>query len=108
MSVPSSKVTVSCEKPNLETDRTSISPGNPEMTFSTGIVICCSTSSGVREGATVLTCTWTGVVSGKASMGRFHIEYPPQMTKPMAPSNTISRLRSDHPMIQFNIRKPRL
>ena len=35
-----------------------------------GKVICCSTSSGPSAGATVLICTWTGVVSGKASMSR--------------------------------------
>ena len=62
-----------------------------------GVVICRSTSSGARPAAGVLICTWTGVVSGKASMSRFV-----QATTPGRPdrvaAKTRKRLRSDQAM----------
>jgi hypothetical protein len=63
-------VATTCEKPNLEMERTFSSPGSPPMAVSRGNVIWRSTSSGLSALATVLTCTCTGVVSGKASTGR--------------------------------------
>ena len=70
MLVSSVKVATTCEKPNFEIERTLLSPGRPPSDSSMGRVMSCSISSGERAGATVLTCTCTGVVSGKASMGR--------------------------------------
>lgn len=70
MSVPSSKMTVTWERPNFDIDRTSLSFGSPEIACSSGAVTCRSISNGDRTEATVLICTWTGVVSGKASRGR--------------------------------------
>ncbi len=69
MSVSSSKIAVTCENPNFESERTSTRPGRPEMACSATKVICRSTSTGESSGAVVLTCTWTGVVSGNASKG---------------------------------------
>jgi len=66
----SAKVATTWERPNLEMERTFSSCGRPAMAISTGRVICFSISSGPRFGATVLICTCTGVVSGKASTGR--------------------------------------
>ena len=46
MSTPSSKITVTCERPNFESERTSARPFKPLIACSTGNVICCSISSG--------------------------------------------------------------
>jgi len=69
MSTSSSKTAVICEKPNFETDRTSLRPGSPLIDCSSGNVTRRSISSGESEGAVVFTVTCTGVVSGKASNG---------------------------------------
>jgi len=103
MSVPSSKVTVTCESPNLEIERTPASRGSPETATSTCWVIWLSTSSGESDGAAVLTCTCTGVVSGKASMGSRERECSPHTTNANDPSMTRRRWRKDQPMIQFSI-----
>jgi hypothetical protein len=58
------------------------------MDISTGKVICRSTSSGTREGETVLICTCTGVVSGKASMGSRESENTPETATAAAPART--------------------
>ena len=49
------KTVTTWDKPNLEIDRTSTSPGNPEMANSRGNVICCSISSAFSAGAVVFT-----------------------------------------------------
>src|SRR5262249_2417635 len=69
---------------------------------SMGKVICCSTSSGPRAGALVLICTWTGVVSGKASRSRWRMEKTPPTAKASATPRTRRRCRSEKSMIQFN------
>ena len=68
MLVPSRKVTITTERPNMLALRISSSPGMPPIASSTGNVICRSTSSATMPEATVLICTCTGVVSGKASI----------------------------------------
>jgi len=68
MLVPSRNVTITTDRPNMLALRISSSPGMPPIASSTGNVICRSTSSATIPGATVLICTWTGVVSGNASM----------------------------------------
>src|SRR5947209_322253 len=57
------------------------------MPCSTGAVIWLSTSRGARPGAVVLICTWTGVVSGKASMFNWVSENTPSAegVRPQAP-----------------------
>ncbi len=50
--MPSSKMTVTCDRPNFEIERTSCRPGSPEIACSTGTVICRSTSCGDSAGAT--------------------------------------------------------
>src|SRR4051794_13366250 len=77
MSVPSSKRATTWEKPNFETERTSLRPFNPPIAYSTGKVMSRSVSSGESSGATVLIWTWTGVVSGKASSGKWIAERTP-------------------------------
>ena len=74
--MPSLNVTTTCEKPNFEIDRMLSRPGRPPIACSIGNVICCSTSSGPSAGATVLICTCTGVVSGKASISRYRSDMP--------------------------------
>ena len=104
MSVPSWKVTTTCDRPNLESERNCCKPGSPLMACSTGKVICRSTSRGPRPGAIVLICTWTGVVSGKASMLRRCQENQPTTTKHRAAASTIRRLRKDQSMIAVSMR----
>src|SRR5262249_56955742 len=102
MSVPSSKVTTTCDRPNLETERSCSRRGRPLRTCSTGKVICFSISSGPRAGATVLICTCTGVVSGKASMLRRRSDNAPTTTKTTVPRITRKRCRREMSMIQLS------
>ena len=48
MSVPSSNVTTTCDRPNFEIDRNCSKPGSPLIACSMGKVICRSTSSGAK------------------------------------------------------------
>src|SRR4051794_35791959 len=89
MSVPSSNVATTCDRPNFETERTCSSPFRPPTACSTGKVICRSTSSGASSGALALICTWTGVVSGKASSGRWIAARTPSATR-MPPRSRIT------------------
>ena len=76
MSMLSSNVATTCDSPNFEIERTFCRPGKPLMASSTGSVICASVSCGFSAAAVVLICTCTGVVSGKASIGRM-LKAPP-------------------------------
>src|ERR1051326_2877592 len=98
-----SNVATTCEKPNLETERTLSNPGNPPMDNSTGCVICCSTSNGLSDGATVLICTCTGVVSRKASIGSKLNARAPMMMSTTASRQISRRLRSEKLMSQFSM-----
>jgi hypothetical protein len=69
-SVPSSKTTVTAERPKRETLRICSTPGSPLIDDSTGNVMVRSTSTGPSAGTLVRTCTWTLVMSGTASIGR--------------------------------------
>ena len=55
--------------PAREMLRTSSRPGRPAIARSTGAVTYVSTSIGPSAGACVMTCTWTFVTSGTASIG---------------------------------------
>ena len=103
MSVPSSNVTTTCDRPNFEIERTSSRPGRPLIACSTGKVICRSISSGESDGATVLICTWTGVVSGKASMSKWPSENAPRPANTSATATTSTRCRSEKSMIQLSM-----
>jgi hypothetical protein len=70
MSVPSSKMTVTCDRPYLDNERTSWTFGIPPMAHSIGKVIRRSTSTGESAFTGVLIWTWTLVISGTASIGR--------------------------------------
>ena len=48
MFIPSSKNTVTADRPKRETERISVIPGRPLMAVSTGKVMNCSTSTGPR------------------------------------------------------------
>ena len=63
------KVTI--EMPFLFNERISTKPGKPVIPISMGTVTKRSTSSGDLPGASVATCTWTLVTSGKASTDNF-------------------------------------
>ena len=82
MSVPSSKATVTAERPKRLIERISSTRGRPLIAFSTGKVMNCSTSTGPSEGEVVRTCTCTFVRSGTASSGSVATEAAP------TPSNT--------------------
>jgi hypothetical protein len=95
MSVPSSKTTVTADKPNLEVDRTSIRSGRPLMACSTGVVMNFSTSSGPRAGDDVKTWTCTLVTSGTASMGSLAIATRPPATSTSDAITTMTRFLTD-------------
>ncbi|MNW19642.1 hypothetical protein D3C71_2197270 [compost metagenome] len=71
MSVPSSKITVTCDSPERDSERVCSSPGRPAIAVSMAKVMRCSVSSGEKPAAWVLICTWTLVMSGTASIGSF-------------------------------------
>ena len=82
---------MTCDSPNCDTERSDSNPGSPPIAISIGNVTCRSTSSGTSAWATVLICTCTGVVSGKASRFReLRLKYPATQTS-AAPSRTIHR-----------------
>ena len=91
MSVPSSKTTVTTDSPYLEMDRTSSTLGIPDIARSTGTVTYCSTSTGDSAGAAVITWTWTFVMSGTASIGRFTAECTPTITRSAVAISTSAR-----------------
>jgi hypothetical protein len=66
------------------------------MASSTGSVICASVSCGFKRRAVVLICTCTGVVSGKASMGRTLKDRPPMTTSAAASTQTSRRFLSEN------------
>ena len=101
--MPSSKVTTTWDSPNFEMERTPVSRGRPPIACSMGNVIWRSASSGESEGETVLIWTWTGVVSGKASISRCRIATNPSATKASAPAITRKRCRRDRVMIQLSM-----
>src|SRR6187551_176424 len=96
MSVPSSKTTVTTERPYFEIDRSSSTFGMPDIARSTGTVTYCSTSVGERARAGVITWTWALVTSGTASIGSSIAARTPTITRRSAASTTTARLRSDH------------
>ena len=103
MSTLSSKVATTCDNPNFEIDRALRSPGRPLMASSTGWVICASVSCGLSAAAVVLICTCTGVVSGKASMGKMLKARPPMTSNPSARTPTKSRFLRDDSIIQLSM-----
>ena len=103
MSMRSSNVATTCDSPNFEMERTFCRPGNPLMASSTGTVICASVSCGFSAAAVVLICTCTGVVSGKASIGRMLRLRPPMTTSAAASTQTSRRFLSEKLMIQFSM-----
>ena len=101
--MPSSKTTTTCDSPNFEIERSFSSPGKPLIDCSMGNVICRSTSSGESDGAVVLICTITGVVSGKASMSMYCSDHAPAAITTATATRTTIRFRSEKSMIQFNM-----
>ena len=68
-SVPSLNSSVSCDRPNLVSERIVVMPGTPIIARSSGIVTRCSIKAGDSAGTGVLTWTCTPVMSGTASIG---------------------------------------
>jgi hypothetical protein len=104
MSAPSSKTTVTTERPNLETERISSILGSPLIAVSTGKVMNFSTSSGARPGLLVSTWTWTLVTSGTASMGSSPSERTPIAMTSSQPMMTRRRLSIEKSIIRWIIR----
>src|SRR5688572_16906899 len=102
-SVPSSKTSVTWESPYFDIERTRRRFGRPPIACSTRALICCSTSTGERDGAVVLTCTMTSVTSGKASTESPCIANSPLAMRATESRSTSPRLRRDASMIQFSI-----
>src|SRR5512136_56894 len=99
-------MTVTTERPALETDRTWSSRGSPRMAVSTGKVTNRSTSGGDMPGEVDRTSTWMLVTSGKASMGRRRMAQAPRPTRTRTPKRTRalflredSTIRSTKPML---------
>src|SRR6188472_315319 len=95
MSVPSSKTTVTTDRPYFEIERTSSTFGIPDIARSTGTVTYCSTSTGDSAGAAVITWTCTLVTSGTASIGRSAADRIPTITRSAVAISTTARWRSD-------------
>src|SRR6266849_3484262 len=106
MSVPSSKVTTTWDSPNFETERSCSRRGMPLIFCSMGKVICCSISSELSDGAVVLIWTWTGVVSGKASMSRWASAKTPAAALAATARITQKRCRSEKSITQFSTGLP--
>src|SRR6266498_2034274 len=96
MSVPSVKLSVTCERPNLVSERISSMPGSPAISRSMTCVISFSDSSAASAETSVLICTCTPVMSGTASIGRCVADHKPTPSKATAPSKTMARWRSEN------------
>src|SRR5438270_9638190 len=111
MSVSSPNIATTWQSPNFETERTSCSPLRPPRAYSIGKAISRSTSSGPSSGATVLTWTCTGVVSGKASSGNRRAASSPRTITRPARSRTKNRFFKLKPIRASSIvgppRRPR-
>src|SRR5258705_9660354 len=92
MLVRSAYTAVICAKPFRENDRVDYSPGIPASAVSSATVTCFSISTGVRAGAVALTCTWTLVTSGTASIGNLVRDQKPDAATTKVTSKT-SHLR---------------
>ena len=108
ISVPSSKTTVTTDRPNCETDRISSTFGMPLREFSTGKVMNCSVSSAANAGAVVMICTCTLVTSGTASIGnrvRATVPKTIKSTRSMSTKKRLSRaqLISFPPIIEVSV-----
>src|SRR5512135_1037313 len=89
-------MTVTTERPALDTDRTCSSRGSPRMAISTGKVTNRSTSGGDIPGDVDRTSTWILVTSGKASIGMCAVAQTPRPTRTMTPKTTrVLFLRED-------------
>ena len=106
MSVPSSNIAVTCDRPNLEIERTSVSAGRPATACSMGSVICCSISSAPKAGADALICTSTGVVSGKASISSRRAELNPIAATSSEMSATTQRCSMEMVMMRSSNQSP--
>ena len=91
--MPSRKVIVTCDNPNLESDRSSTISGSPAISLSIGKVTSFSTSSGANAGTPVLICTCGLVISGTASMGRRSAAHTPMAATTSVASSTAARCR---------------
>src|SRR6266516_7583621 len=99
MFVLSVKISVTCDRPNLESERISVMPGTPASSVSRGNVTSFSISSGASAGTSVLTWTCTLVMSGTASIGRRAADQSPTSNSPTAAKRTKARCRSEASII---------
>src|SRR5258708_32194292 len=92
MLVWSAKTVVIWANPFRENERVDSIPGIPASAVSSATVTCFSISAGVRAGAVALTCTWTLVTSGTASIGSLVSDQKPDAATTKVASRT-SHLR---------------
>src|SRR3984957_10519050 len=95
MSVLSLKTAVIWAKPLRENDQVFSSPGMPASATSMGNVTCFSISRGDSAGAKALTCTWTLVMSGTASIGSLVSDHTPDAEAASVNSSTSQRFRTE-------------
>src|SRR5437867_6658506 len=99
MFVLSVKMSVTCDRPNLESERISVMPGTPASSVSRGNVTSFSISSGASAGTSVFTWTWTLVMSGTASIGSRAADHRPTAERATAAKRTKARCRSEASII---------
>src|ERR1043165_9346283 len=88
-----------CDRPNFESERSSIMPGSPAIWLSMGRVTSFSISSGASAGTAVLTSTCGFVMSGTESIGSRSADQMPMPTRTSVASNTTARWRSESSMV---------
>src|ERR1043166_5636555 len=96
-STRSSNVTVTTDSAALEIERTRSIPGRPSIAVSIGKVTSCSTSTGESPGASVITSTWLGVKSGKASVLSVAKAWRPATIRTSTAPSTAVRFRKEKP-----------
>ena len=91
-SVKLSNLSVTTDKPKRETERNVCTPGIPARAFSTGMVICCSTSVVPRPGHWEIAWMVKGATPGYGWMGRERRANMPKINKRKQAESTIARL----------------
>ncbi len=103
MSVPQSNSTQTTEKPAVEDDLTRLTSVAPFKATSTGNVTSCSTSSGAKPCASVITTTVGAFKSGKTSTSILDAVYTPASISKTAAIKTTKRLSNENLINLFNI-----
>ena len=85
-------LSVTTDKPKSDTERKVCTPGIPAKAFSTGMVICCSTSVVPRPGHCEIAWMVRGATPGYGWIGKDRSANTPRMRSKTQHANTIMRL----------------